>query len=425
MSEVRTFNLAQTVQAAPRWARIYLPASGMDALVETLWLFTLGWQASRAGWAAGIVLSAGAAPAIAFVLWGGSLADRLGAHRIAAWTMTARVVVMSAWAALLIYGNAPAYTVAAGAFATGAIAGLHDPAVSALPRLLVPAAGLEASTNAQRLCIRLVQTIGPGLGGLLAGLFDVPTVAVVAAAIGLVPLAAFAVLRRVRPVSDSDSDSVSDSDRGSASDHDADGALLAGLRWIRSHPAVRRTVPVQAAVNLTSATIVMAALPSQARAYGWGAGIYGLATAAFGGGMLLGSLAAFGIRDRAPRRKVAIAVACAALSSIMVAVTGAASSGTIAVVAAGLMGLAIGPVGSVLTGWTLATSVQSNAALYGRVYAVLLLVTVSGEPLGFLVFAGLAGVTSTATTSIIFGLVGFLVALYALGSRSVRMIQIG
>lgn len=406
--------LTQTVRAAPRWARVYLPASGLDGLVEALWLFTLGWEASRAGWASGFVLAAGAAPAVLFVLWGGSLADRLGAHRLAVWTMAGRVAVMAVWAAILVYGAAPAYVTAAVAFATGAISGFHDPAVSALPRLLVPAEGLEATTNAQRICIRLVQTVGPSLGGLLAGWFSVGTVAIVAAGIGLVPLVCFSTLRAIRSPDQSVPDGKSQA-----------GSLLAGFRWVGKDRVVRRTLPVQAVINMTSASILMAALPRQARAYGWGAEVYGFAAGAFGAGLLLGSLAAFGIRSRAPGRKLAIAVGCSAIASVFVAVTGATDMAVVAIVAAGLMGLMVGPVGSVLTGWTMAESARSDARVYGRVYAVLLLVTVSSEPLGFLIFSMLATTTSTAVASICFGSVGFLVAVFALGARGVRMSETG
>jgi MFS family permease len=422
VSTTRVWTLGETVKAGPRWARIYLPSSGLDGLVEALWLFTLGWEASRAGSASGLVLAAGAVPSIAFVLWGGSLADRLGAHRVAVWTMLARVLILGAWAAILVTDAAPAYLAAAVAFATGSVAGIHDPAVSALPRLLVPAAGLEATTNAQRICIRLVQTIGPSVGGLIAGWFGVATVGVVAAAVGLLPLAGYAALRRTR-APQSDQPSPADWDHGDGAG--GSSSLWAGFQWVRKDPVVRRTLPVQGVVNLTTTSILMAALPRQARMYGWGAETYGLAAGAFGAGMLLGSLAAFAIRSRAPRRKLAIAVACAALASVMVAVTGSAVSAGMAIAAAGLMGLAIGPVGSVLTGWTMAASARSDPATYGRVYAVLLLVTVAGEPLGFVIFSALASITSTATTAIVFGSVGLIVAVFALAARAVRVGQTG
>lgn len=414
MTSVSALTLRETVRAAPRWARVYLPASGLDGLVEALWLFTLGWEAARAGWASGLVLAAGAAPAVVFVLWGGSLSDRLGAHRLAVWTMAGRVAVMGVWAAILISGTAPAYLTAAVAFVTGGIAGFHDPAVSALPRLLVPAEGLEATTNAQRICIRLVQMLGPGLGGVVAGWFGMGTVAVGAAAIGLVPLVCFAALRTLRSPEEPVADGAS-----------AAGALLAGFRWVGKDAVVRRTLPVQGIINMTSASILMAALPRQARTYGWGAEVYGFASGAFGAGLLLGSLAAFQIRSRTPARKLAIAVGCSAIASVFVALTGATDSAAVAIVAAGLMGLMIGPVGSVLTGWTMAAAAQSDAMVYGRVYAVLLLVTVSSEPLGFLIFSALATATSAAVASIVFGSVGFLVAVFALGARGVRMSETG
>lgn len=411
----RALTLRETVRSAPRWARIYLPSSTLDGLVEALWLFTLGWEAARAGAANGLVLAAGAVPAVAFVLWGGSLSDRLGAHRVALWTMAARIGVMAVWAAIVITDTAPAYLAAAAAFAMGAISGVHDPAVSAMPRLLVPASGLEATTNAQRICVRLVQTVGPTVAGVLAASVGMGAVVVTAAVLGLLPLAGFTALQRHPAPSDHQS-----GDHGTGWQ-----SLMAGFHWIRGHRSVSRTVPVQGVINLTSASILMAALPTQARSFGWGAGAYGIATGAFGAGMLLGSLGAFKIRDRAPRRKVPVAVTCAAIASVLVAVTGAATSPIVAVVAAGLMGLAIGPVGSILTGWTMAATAESDPAMYGRVYAVLLLVTVAAEPLGYLCFSALSSVTSTAVTSVVFGALGLVVAGIALGARSVRMSQAG
>lgn len=411
MSRPQTLTLRETVRTAPRWAALYVPSSALDDLVETLWLFTLGWEASRAGAAAGLVLAAGAVPAVAFVLWGGSLSDRIGAHRVAIWTMAARIAVMAGWAAVVISDTAPAYVAAAAAFAVGAIAGIHDPAVSAVPQLLVPPAGLEASTNAQRITARLMQTIGPALGGLIAGLMGMGTVVVMAAVVGLLPLVGFAFLRASgrRP----DSDSAGPSDTGWRS-------LLSGFRWVGQDAAIRHTMPLQGVINLTTASILMAALPRQARDLAWGPEVYGYATAAFGGGMLLGTLLAFVIRSNAPRHRVAIAVGCAGISSIFVAVTGAVGSPVLVVIAAGLMGAAVGPVGSILTGWTMAAVASADPSMYGRVFAVLLLVTTAAEPLGYLVFSGLASLTSVAVAAIIFGAVGVLFAGWALTSRAVR-----
>lgn len=410
MSRSHTLTLRETVRTAPRWAALYVPSSALDDLVETLWLFTLGWEASRAGAAAGLVLAAGAVPAVAFVLWGGSLSDRIGAHRVAIWTMAARIAVMAGWAAVVISDTAPAYVAAAAAFAVGAIAGIHDPAVSAVPQLLVPPAGLEASTNAQRITARLMQTIGPALGGLIAGLMGMGTVVVIAAAVGLLPLVGFGLLRASgRP----DSDPVAPSDTGWHS-------LLSGFRWVGQDAAIRHTMPLQGVINLTTASILMAALPRQARDLGWGPEVYGYATAAFGGGMLLGTLLAFSIRGNAPRHRVTIAVSCAGISSIFVAVTGLVGSPVLVVIAAGLMGAAVGPVGSILTGWTMAAVASADPSMYGRVFAVLLLVTTAAEPLGYLVFSGLASLTSVAAAAIAFGAVGVLIAGWALTSRAVR-----
>jgi hypothetical protein len=275
----------------------------------------------------------------------------------------------------------------------------------------VPTAGLEASTNAQRITVRLVQTVGPALGGVIAGWLSIGAVVVVAAVIGLVPLAGFAMLRKTRrPPSDGQ---PRHADTGWRS-------LLSGFRWIANDPAIRQTVPVQGVINLTTASILMAALPLQARVSGWGADVYGFATAAFGAGMLAGTVIAFSIRARAPRQRVAIAVVCAVIASVFVATTGSAPTSALAIASSGLMGLALGPVGSILTGWTMATTAAADPSMYGRVFAVLLLVTTAAEPIGYLVFSALATVTSVAVAALIFGAVGVLFAGFALGSRAVR-----
>jgi MFS family permease len=388
----------------------YLPAATLDGLVEALWLFTLGWEASRAGWAAGFVLAAGALPSLIFILWGGHLADRLGAHRVALWTMLARVVVMAAWAGVVMWDASPAYMAAATAAAVGAIAGIHDPAVSAMPVLLVPEAGIEASQNAQRLLIRLVQGAGPILGGALAAIAGTGSVVIVATAIGIIPLAGFATLRRKLPTPDIDVHA----------DESGWTTALAGLAWVRKQPGFRFTVPLQGVVGLTTAAIVMASLPRQARIYGWGPGIYGLATGVFGVGLLLGGALAFRVRDRWPHRKGLVAVMCAGASSAFVAGTGLAQSPVQAVLGAGLMGLALGPVGSILTGWTVRSAAAADPALVGRVWSVLLLVTTAAEPLGFLVFSGLAAAGGVPTAALVFGAAGVIMSAITLATPAVR-----
>jgi MFS family permease len=388
----------------------YLPAATLDGLVEALWLFTLGWEASRAGWAAGFVLAAGALPSLIFILWGGHLADQLGAHRVALWTMLARVVVMAAWAGVVMWDASPAYMAAATAAAVGAIAGIHDPAVSAMPVLLVPEAGIEASQNAQRLLIRLVQGAGPILGGALAAIAGTGSVVIVATAIGIIPLAGFATLRRKLPTPDIDVHA----------DESGWTTALAGLAWVRKQPGFRFTVPLQGVVGLTTAAIVMASLPRQARIYGWGPGIYGLATGVFGVGLLLGGALAFRVRDRWPHRKGLVAVMCAGASSAFVAGTGLAQSPVQAVLGAGLMGLALGPVGSILTGWTVRSAAAADPALVGRVWSVLLLVTTAAEPLGFLVFSGLAAAGGVPTAALVFGAAGVIMSAITLATPAVR-----
>lgn len=193
----------------------------------------------------------------------------------------------------------------------------------------------------------------------------------------------------------------------------------------RRDPAVRRTVPLQGVLNLTTASIIMAALPRLARIHGWGPEVFGVASGAFGGGLLAGSLAAFAIRSALPRRRAAVAVGCGAVSSVFVGLTGLMQDPITVVVAAGLMGLFLGPVGAILTGWTMAAAAASEPRMFGRVYAVLLLVTTAAEPLGYLIFTGLATATSVAVAAVSFGTVGLVVALIALSARPVRVSQAG
>lgn len=445
MSGTETLTLRETVRRAPRWASLYLPTGGLDALVEALWLFSLGWEASRAGWASGLVLAAGALPAILFLFWGGGLADRLGARRVATWTMLGRVLVMAAWAAVVVSDTAPAYLAAAAAAAVGTIAGIHDPAVQAIPQSMVPKAGLEVTQNAQRVTVRIVQAIGPMLGGLLAAWAGMGPVVVTAAVIGLIPLAGLLAIRRLPDTHPDDKTTTAAMAEDPQPDLSRWQKTIAGWRWVIHHPAFRWTVPLQGVINMTTATIILAALPRQSRIYGWGPDVYGLASALFAGGLLLGSLAAFTIRTgqlprfRRRRRpqstaasngqqtrqlnphRAAVAVASAGVSSVMVAVTGTATDQAVAIAAAALMGLTLGPVGAILTGWTIASAQETDPALAGRVWAVLLLVTVGAEPLGFLIYSALADAASMAAASLAFGAVGILVVLLALTARAVRV----
>ena len=122
-----------------RVAMGWVAAVAASAFGDTAWLVALAWTAVQVldPAAAGLVVGVGTLPQAALMLTGGVLADRHDPRRVVALGEAGRAAVLVA-GALAWWSGAPPVVVLPGvALALGAVAGLTQPALQTMTRLLV------------------------------------------------------------------------------------------------------------------------------------------------------------------------------------------------------------------------------------------------------------------------------------------------
>ncbi|MBQ1076786.1 MFS transporter [Micromonospora sp. C31] len=152
----------------PRRYWIWLGGVTLSLLGSQIMAFGMTWVA--AGWGgafAGAVLTAINLPRVALLLFGGALADRIGAWRVmitSDLTMAAATVVLGA--AVLIFGVQP-WLLLAAALVIGVVDAFYLPSSGSMPRRLVSQLALARAMSARQAIGQLATFVGPSMGGLV------------------------------------------------------------------------------------------------------------------------------------------------------------------------------------------------------------------------------------------------------------------
>jgi predicted MFS family arabinose efflux permease len=135
----------------------------MVAVALAFAVLELGGAASEVG----LVLAASFVPAVASVLVGGVIADRISRQTVMVAADLLRVGSQGAMAALLISGAAEIWMLAVLAGVTGAGTGLFNPAATGLLPEVVPAEGLQPANALRSTAASVSEILGPVAAGLL------------------------------------------------------------------------------------------------------------------------------------------------------------------------------------------------------------------------------------------------------------------
>lgn len=409
---------AENAPLTPRGAwgygkfRRYVYAFAADNLADTTWLVTLGWLASRSGNPAvtGFVWVASALPTLLFTLAGGVIADKYSAAQAAFFTSLARCLALLAWAVVVGLDARSLVGLAAIAFVVGAIEGIHVPALDAYPRSLLPASAQTTGAGILRVPWRAAQIVGP----LIAGYFLDRSSALSVALIGLfLVIGTTVLLGRLR----------TELVREVVHETPEDSSVVAGLSYVRTHRALPFTILAQAAVNISSGALTLVALPLKARALGWSALQYSCMFAGFALGLMIATLAVLSWQHRASEtHRVIAGVASSIIACGIVCGMAPVKSVAVTVGLSMLLGLSLGPVGTLLTGYSLAATDQKFT---GRVQALSGLVTTGVEPAGFLAMGVLAALGGIELAILTVGAFSTLFALIAAGLLVLRCRGVG
>ena len=240
----------------------------------------------------GVVLAAGIVPQVLFMLGGGVLADRVGRRPVMLGADAARCAAQAALAGAVLAGHPALWVFILLAMVRGTGDAVFTPALAGLTVELAPRSDL-VNANALLSAARSTAVVaGPSLAGILVALAGPATVIALDAGSYAVSVLALASLRlpatRTR------------------SAHSYLGDLRDGWAEFRGRPWLVITTVQFTLFNLLTWGPYLLLGPVLSRDYLGGAGAWGAIMACYGGGSVLGALAALG---RHPRRPMIAATA--------------------------------------------------------------------------------------------------------------------
>ena len=253
----------------------------MVAVALAFAVLELGGSASEVG----LVLAASWVPAVASVLVGGVISDRVSRQTVMVSADLLRVASQGAMAALLISGTAEIWMLAALAGVTGAGIGFFSPAATGLLPEVVPAEGLQPANALRSTAASVSEILGPVAAGLLVAAAgagyaiaaDAATFAISAACLAALHVAKTTERERVGFMSD----------------------LRDGWMAVRSRRWVWACIVYAGVANLMWGAWAALGPVVADRDLG-GAGPWGTVLGAVGVGALLGSLVATRVRPSRP-----------------------------------------------------------------------------------------------------------------------------
>jgi MFS family permease len=158
--------------------RIWLGGTTASLLGSQIMAFGLIWTAAGQGGAlAGAALTAVNLPRVLFLLYGGALADRIGARRVMiASDVTMAVATATLGTAILFLGTPP-WLLLAAALTIGLVDAFYLPSSGSMPRRLVPGPALPRAVSARQAAGQIAALAGPPVGGLTAATGGLATAA--------------------------------------------------------------------------------------------------------------------------------------------------------------------------------------------------------------------------------------------------------
>ncbi len=347
-------------------------ASGQIISLTGTWMQTVAqdWLvlelSDNSGTALGIVTALQFTPMLLLMLYAGVLADRLDKRLVLIVTQSVMGLLALGMGVLVVSGAAQIWHVYVFAAALGIAQAFDNPTRQAFvsemvgPDRLTNAVALNSATfNSARLA-------GPAIGGLVIAAFDVGPAFLINSVTYVAVICAYLMMRPTELVK---------SQRLERSK----GQVMEGLRYVRSRPDLMLVVALVFVVGTMGMNFNLT-LPLLAKAeFGVGAASFGLLSAAFAGGALIGALV--GTRRRG-RPSATLLLTFAALFGVLEIAT--AFMPTFALAA-----LLLIPTGAFLIGHNNVANARvqlgAPAHLRGRVMSLFMLVFLGGTPVGAIV----------------------------------------
>jgi MFS family permease len=373
--------------------RLLWLGEGISLLGDQFHYVALSWlvlQLTGSGLALGTVLLAASIPRAVLMVLGGAVTDLVSPRTVAILSNAAR----AAFVALLTWLVASESVQLWHLLVLGLLFGIVDaffwPAVNALIPMLVPAERLQPANALHQATMQLMGMLGPAAAGLvIAWVGTAPAFGFDATTFAVAAVAGLAIRGGRRPPRSRSTEPTRDPVGR------RDGMLdliRAGAAYTFRQPTLRAVLVVSLTLNVALNGPVSVGLPwLAANRFSGGPATLGYLFAAWGGGALLGALAAGTLPE--PRRLgLAVAVVAGSIGPVFAGV-GLAPA---VLPAVGLMiglGLAIGWLNVVAITW-IQRSV--DPAMLGRVMSLVMLGSVGLTPLSYAVAGAIVDTWATA-----------------------------
>jgi len=349
-----------------------------------------------------LVQTASTAPSLLFGLLAGSLADIVDRRRIILATQLCLLAATAALGVTALFGALGPAALLAGTFLIGAGFTLYLPAQQASINDLVGRAELPRALGLGAVAFNLARAVGPALAGFLAAWVGSGSALLASAAFFVVMIV---VLRRWH----SPPRSIPGVPETLLS------GIQSGLRYARHSPPMRALI-IRNLSFCVCASALWALLPVIARdQLGLGAGGFGLLSASFGAGAIIGALYIPRQLHRVSLNTVVSAgVALWAFATLLIAATHTTAIALAGACAAGAAWV------SVLASLSAGTQSTAPAWVRARAVAMSLVAMQASLALGSVLWGWLASAEGTRTALTVSA--GSMLALLALGYRvHVRM----
>jgi MFS family permease len=379
------------------WAGLLFVSLAVQAFsVGLVWLVL---ELTGSGTSLGIVLTVAAVPRALLMIISGTLIDRSSPRTILLWSSLIRAGT-TGLIALLLGGDGLAL---AHVFLFAGIMGMMDafyyPLTVALPPRLVHPSQLAAANATLQTTDTLANIGGPLLGGLVIGEMGLEIAFVVITALFLLG-SAMTLWLRGRSLT-----------TAALTQHDENTpketfwhTLKAGFRYAWNNQAVRISLLLIAMLNFAALgpAIVGTSIMVEQR-FGGDASLYGILSAAYGGGALLGGILA-GVCAQWVRRPGLLLVYIAFVLGALQAVFGFSPDPIFALVINAIMGVTVGLVSVYAITWL---QNHSSAEMQGRLAGLIVFASVALDPLS----QGISGFVSDIDLTLLFVASGVIMIL--------------
>jgi MFS family permease len=314
------------------------------------------------GTALGITTGLQFLPLLLFSLWGGVIADRYAKRRILMVTQTVMGVLALVLGILSLTGSVRIWQVYGLALGLGLATVVDNPARQAFAVEMVGTEGMANAIALNSAVFNLARIVGPAVAGVVIAVLGLP------AAFLLNAGSYGAVLLGLKLMRTSELHPARRAERGP-------GQLRAALSYVRARPTLWMPMILLFFVSTFGMNFQVTTALMSRTVFGTGAGAFGLASAAFAAGALVGSLLA--ARRARPTLRLLLGTALAfGVLEILTAFMPDYPAFLIALVPTGLALLMF------TTAANSSTQLGIAADMRGRVMGLYMLVFLGGTPLG-------------------------------------------